>query len=359
MKLILRDYLASLNERPELKNLLEDLLPYMGYRIERPDFRGVVQHGVDIIATKSCSNGQRELFLFVLKQGDITNSNFDTKPQDLRPTLNNIIDVPYKDVTKKDFKKISRKTVVVVQNGFLHSNLQDRLNGIVRQFKRKKYDFDRWELPKLTDNVADYLLTDRVFDKKIQSDLRLTLSFLEDQDYDLRHFKRIFDKSLAELIRNNSKGFERFIYQVRLILLVLSAHSEKNNLSLKHLENACEYTLLKTYHWLHRQRKSKEKKWIDLFVKLWHLYCEIEIKITRKIKRLVEVEEGLAFSGSQESVEYPLRAFDLIGRLGYQILFWSQFYRQDTNPEVKSILQELYITLRNTVRNLSAIDLRT
>src|ERR1043165_7505119 len=91
MKLLVRNYLASLREREELDAILPDLLSELGYtEYSRPQ-RGTAQAGVDIVAIGD-DEGERKVFLFSVKQGDLTRQSWDGTPQALRSSLNEILD---------------------------------------------------------------------------------------------------------------------------------------------------------------------------------------------------------------------------------------------------------------------------
>jgi len=94
MKLILRDYLASLRERNELEVILPDLLSQLGLNVFSRPSRGTRQDGVDVGAVGSLDGDLEEVYLFSIKAGDLTRENWDGAAiQSLRPSLNEIIDV--------------------------------------------------------------------------------------------------------------------------------------------------------------------------------------------------------------------------------------------------------------------------
>src|SRR3546814_18131658 len=94
MKLVFRQYLASLRERRELDAVLPDLLSELGYTvISRPSI-GTRQYGVDVAALgPPDTGGKRKLYLFSLKQGDLTRADWDGTPPALRSSSNDIMDV--------------------------------------------------------------------------------------------------------------------------------------------------------------------------------------------------------------------------------------------------------------------------
>ena len=95
MKLVIRQYLASLKERGELDALLPDLLSQMGLEVFLKPGIGSRQYGVDVGAVGKLSQDTEEkVFLFSVKSGDLGRKDWDGgNPQDLRPSINEIIDV--------------------------------------------------------------------------------------------------------------------------------------------------------------------------------------------------------------------------------------------------------------------------
>lgn len=113
MRLIVREYLSMLRESGELDALLPDLLLSMDIQpIYKPQ-RGVRQYGVDQSAVGVDPEDQREkLFLFVIKQKDIDRNNWDTGPQAVRPSLNEIIDIYLRTMLDERFRNLPKKIIV-------------------------------------------------------------------------------------------------------------------------------------------------------------------------------------------------------------------------------------------------------
>lgn len=93
MKLIVKQYLASLRERNELDAIIPDLLSQLGLNVFSRPGRGTRQDGVDVAAVGSLDGGQEKIYLLSIKQGDLTRSSWDGDAvQSLRPSLNEILD---------------------------------------------------------------------------------------------------------------------------------------------------------------------------------------------------------------------------------------------------------------------------
>src|SRR5262245_19828110 len=92
MKRLIRDYIGSFKERQELDAMLHDLLSELGFNVYSRPGRGTAQRGVDIAAIGKDEDGQRKVFLFSVKQGDLTRQEWSGTPQALRPSLEEMLD---------------------------------------------------------------------------------------------------------------------------------------------------------------------------------------------------------------------------------------------------------------------------
>lgn len=88
MKLILKEYLASLRERGDLdKSVLPNLLAEIGLNVLNTPMIGTRQNGVDIAAVGKVQgeDTERFLYLFCIKAGNVTRSDWEGNPQSVRP----------------------------------------------------------------------------------------------------------------------------------------------------------------------------------------------------------------------------------------------------------------------------------
>jgi len=94
MKLIIKEYLASLKERDELDVILPDLLSQMGLHVFSKPSIGTRQYGVDIAAYGSIDKGPETVYLFSVKGGDLGRTDWNSgSVQDLQPSLDDILTV--------------------------------------------------------------------------------------------------------------------------------------------------------------------------------------------------------------------------------------------------------------------------
>jgi hypothetical protein len=91
MKLLLSDYVGSLKERGELDAILPDLLSELGFHVISRPAIGAVQRGVDIAAVRRDQDGERKLFLFSVKAGDLTRAEWDAGVRATRARASRLI----------------------------------------------------------------------------------------------------------------------------------------------------------------------------------------------------------------------------------------------------------------------------
>ena len=87
VQLVLTHYLAGLRERDELDALLPELLKAMGHSVQSRPQIGVSQAGVDVLSVKHDEDTEPEVFLFVIKFGDIGRNDFYGGVQAVDPSI--------------------------------------------------------------------------------------------------------------------------------------------------------------------------------------------------------------------------------------------------------------------------------
>ena len=149
MRLIIKDFLSQLKEKDELDFLLCDLLLQMGYTTKSKPQTGNRQYGVDIRADK-----RNEILLCVIKQGNLTRSNWDSDPNAVRPSINEIHDCYITQFSDEDKNK--KLHIAVISNGIIEESVNTNWTGFVNS--QTNWDgieviIDFWGIDKLTELV--------------------------------------------------------------------------------------------------------------------------------------------------------------------------------------------------------------
>jgi hypothetical protein len=310
-------------------------------------FRGEVEHGVDIAAVREESNDV-VLYLIQIKAGNIDKTLWDSGPNAIRPTLNNLLDVPFKDLTQVRLRE-AKKQAVLAHNGTLRENIRSRFNGYVKDVFKPRMDFDRWDLDRLADWFYEHLLNERLLPPKYQRQFKRTLVFLDVPDYDLGDFKGLLREVLPDIkYLRKSKRIRVFGF-VRLMLAMIRQRCQEPALDdLSPAVTAYEQALLSTWGWMYR-KCFFGKAVLDEFAQTYLQYIDLLIKWSNKIAPAVSCPEGLAFGGTSERIEYPMRTFRVIGNLGF--LATALAYLPDSDLKIRHLTRTIELLHRAILHN--------
>jgi len=343
MLFLVQDYLASLKEREELDAILPDLLRAMGFQIVKLAFRGEVEHGVDI-ATIGQEDGETVLYLIQVKAGNINATMWDSGPNAIRPTLSNLLDVPFEDLTQPRLQQ-ARRQAILAHNGHLRENIRERFNGYIENTFMPRMAFARWDLDKLAVLFQEHLLNERILPKEHQRLLKRTLVFLDVPDYDLSDFKQLVREFLPDVTRLRKPKRSRVFGFIRLVLAMVRAECQDLN-NLSSVLVAYEYALLSIWGWM-RQHGFFQRPVIEEFAYTYSQYLQLLLEWAEKVAPALCIPAGLAFGGTRELVEYPMRTFEVIGNLG--LLATALTYLPDSEFKHQH-LQRAIGLLANTIR---------
>jgi len=315
VKLIISQYLRSLKERDEFDALLPDLLLAMGYvPVSRPQ-TGVRQFGVDLAVVGEGSDGANELVLLVIKQGDIGRNNWDSGPQAVRPSLNEVFDVYLRSHVDKAHESY-RKKVVLATTGELKQDTQPNWDGYVHDHADKA-DFEFWGADKVATLIEKHLLNENIFKEADRKDLRKALALAGEVDYDQKDLHRLFLRQLGLTQRgelaDQKVRVKDLIKGVRITSLAaqIFARWSEDEGNLKQSLITSERALLWIWHriQLHNKRKTKL---IQEFAPVFRGYCRIADEYFKKIQGHLYVKDGLA-GYSRENASFALNVFEQIG----------------------------------------------
>lgn len=94
MKLVIKEYLSLLKESKELDDLIPELLLSMNHKTISKAQVGTRQYGVDVTSIGKDADGIEKVFLFTIKEGNLSRADWDGgSNQAVRPSLDEILDV--------------------------------------------------------------------------------------------------------------------------------------------------------------------------------------------------------------------------------------------------------------------------
>ena len=217
MKLILKEYLASLRERDELDAILPDLLSQLGFTVLSKPQRGTRQYGVDVAAVGALNGGPKKLYLFSIKSGDLTRAEWSAgPPQNLHPSLDEIQDCYLPSRVPTRYRNLD-VVICVCIGGIIREEVQSNVTGYMDRATGEGITFEVWNGDVLADHILNAFLREELLPKNVQSYLRKAVALIEEPDSAIRHM----DQLMNALLENAGTIRTRKITALRQIFIAL------------------------------------------------------------------------------------------------------------------------------------------
>jgi len=335
MKLLFRSYLASLREREELDAILPDLLSELGYTVYSRPQRGTAQAGVDIAAVGD-DDGERKVFLFSVKQGDLTRQSWnDGTPQGLHPSLDEILDnyIPHRIPKRYQELKV---VICMVFGGDVQEQVRSTVNGYIKRNSTDKISFDEWNGDKLAGLLLQGILREEIMPKALRSHFQKAVALVDEPEIAYQHFARL----VYELCKgaNDDKARVRVARQLYIALWVLFVWArDVENVEAPY--RASELVLLNTWNLLRPYVGRKSNATSKAIIAVLHYAVQLYIAIAselleRKILPHVRTRDGISMAvRAGSSVDVNLKLFDVLGRISLTGLWVQWLIKQD--PDAK------------------------
>ena len=317
MKLIFMQYLASLKERGELDVIMPDLLSEIGWTvISRPGV-GTKQYGVDVAAV-GINGIEKKLFLLSIKPGNLTRSDWNSRDQSLRQSLDQIQDAYIPNHIPKRYRNLP-VVIVICIGGEVRENVAEDVKGYTDQRQCNGISFDVWN----GDNLADLLLSGILRENALPSNwrpiFRKAVALVDEPDASFSHF-RVFVNSVADACKNTRKARLTAIRQIYLGLWTLFIWArDTENTESAYL--SCEYAVLVGWDLVKEHIEGKSKRPRPLLESFHRLIGLYEVVTADYISSYIEprstILHGLSAAiPSQAYLDVNLRMFDILGRVG-------------------------------------------
>jgi hypothetical protein len=342
MKLIFRNYLESLREREELDAILPDLLSELGFVVYSRPQRGTAQAGVDIAAVGKDDDGERKIFLFSVKQGDLTRQSWDGTPQALRPSLNEILDayIPTKIPKRYEGLKI---VICLVFGGDMQEQVRSTVTGYIERNSTKKISFDEWNGDRLASLLLQGILREEIMPKTLRSHFQKAVALVDEPDIAHQHFERL----AQELIKaaNDDKTRVRTARQLYIALWVLFVWAR----DIQNVEapyRASELVLLSTWNLLRPYIGKKSSSPGKAITAVLHDTIRLHLAIAselleRKILPHVGKRDGISMAvRTRSAVDVNLKLFDVLGRIALTGLWAHWLIERDPDLARRSAAQD-------------------
>ena len=261
----------------------------MGYNINSIPKTGNRQYGVDIQA-----NNDNELLLFVVKQGNITRTLWDSNPNSVRQSLNEILDVYLNTLTLSEKEKSIK--IITITNGYMDETVKPNWSGFInsnKNYSNLNLDFDFWGIDNIVSLTEKFLLDEHLFDSGMHSNMRKALYFIEEADYKNTHFEKIIDNyinNLLEIYRktnSTNQTNDKFIKKCISALFLATQMIAKYAGSLKRFKTAIqvyEYLLIRYWRFILITKTWENEMLIDWLIRFCKKYEEWNINYFKCLK---------------------------------------------------------------------------
>lgn len=266
IELILEDYLASLKEKDELDILLSDLLKLDGYTVKNLPKTGERQYGVDLLAEKG-----EEIYLYVIKQGDLTRQTWDGDKNSVRQSFSEIVDV-YLNTMLDSIYQNRQKNIVFVTNGIIQDAVRPNWEGYKKSNSTEDINISSILLPDLVNLVLQEGFNETLFSKSKRSELRKCLYYLDESDYKLDFFESIVSKYFKELEEVTTEKKKNKIFTSLQMVLSLVTHTANEKKRYRISIQFTEYVLISMWSYIQKNNlfeKTNEILWLNKFIKLY------------------------------------------------------------------------------------------
>lgn len=343
MKLVFREYLASLRERRELDVVLPDLLSELGFNvISRPSV-GTRQYGVDVAAVGSdtdLQNGvsEEKLFLFSIKQGDLTRNDWDGTTQALRGSINEITDF-YIPVRIAEQYKHMKVVICLCFGGEIHEAIQDIVTQYIKLKTNERVSFQIWNGDFLAGKLTQGVLQQRLVDERLRSSFQKSVAMIDEPDISYKHFCNLAEGLLGgEHLKPQSRLTSMRQIYICLWVLFVWARAAGN---LEAPYRASERVILLAWEHIKEHIDAKQQKKVademgGTFAALVDLHFQIwDELLGKKVLPYVQVRHGISAAvNTSTSIDISLKLFETLGRIAQRGLWllW-QISEDDAVPE--------------------------
>ncbi|MGV1785853.1 MULTISPECIES: hypothetical protein [Agrobacterium] len=317
MKLMLKQYLASLNERDELDVVLPDILSELGFNVISRPKRGTTQYGVDVAAIgPHPTTGENALYLLSIKAGNLGRSHWEDGSQALRVSLDQILEVYIPTHVAARHKDLP--IVIALCFG---GDIQEEVRLRVQKYMDKnmvagKVEFIEWNGDKIAEMMVSGLLREKMFPKEMQASFRKALAFVDEPSVCVAHFSQL----LWQLFDDLPKNHETLMRKARQIYIaawnVFVWARDAQNLEAAYRTSELAALWMWDLGRRHVADSAKGREVGRVMMRCVHLHQMIaEQYILLHVDAYSEVENGLAIAvQSRAPIDVNLRVFEVLGR---------------------------------------------
>lgn len=347
MKIILKEYLASLKERGDLdKSVLPNLLSAIGLRVLNTPMIGTRQNGVDIAAVGKIQgeDEQRYLYLFCIKAGNVSRSDWSTGIQAVRPELDEIRDVYLRSNIAREHINLPIK-ICLCFGGELEETALMNWAGYTDQNTTDKISYEEWNGDRLAELMMRCLLARELLDDEPRRNFQKAVAMVNEPNACYEYVRAFLDGLLIEEYSSEKEQLLRLRQSYICLHAVIAWAVEACNLESTY--KVSELGMLFCWNSIRKnQLKEKpnkhDKALMFIFDQFLKLYLTTSGKYFEKTAYAhCDNQHALSIAvQSRESIDVNLAMFELLGRLAIRGIWIITLYKRlpDAGSEFLSYL---------------------
>lgn len=350
MKIILKEYLASLRERGDLdKSVLPNLLAEIGLRVLNTPMIGTRQNGVDIAAVGRIKgeDEQRYLYLFCIKAGNITRRDWDDGVQAVRPELNEIRDVYLRTNVAAEYAGLPVR-IVLCCGGELDETVLMNWSGYSTQNETDKIKYQEWNGDRLAELMLRSLLARELLEEAPRRSFQKAVAMVNEPTACYQYSHSFLHDLLSEDGLPESTQLLRLRQAYICLNAVITWAIEADNLEC--IYTVSELGVLLCWNIVRasppKRRPTKHDQalavLLDQFIKL-HLACSERYLAKTAFAHSRQLHALSTSVRSREAVDVNLALFELLGRLAIHGC-WTALLAQTLAKKDPSLAKSLRVS---------------
>jgi hypothetical protein len=317
MNLILKEYLSQLKESNELDKLIPDLLLAMGIKTLTRTQIGPRQYGVDLAAVGiDPQTNLKTLFLFTIKQGDITRNIWNETNVGVKDSLDEIRDVYINNNIPPLHKTLPIK-IIISTGGSMEQTVEQNWVGYQKNNITSNLSYDFWGSDELAPLISSHLMSEHLLPLELRSLFRKSLALIGDSDYDCSDFyelsrKLIIEPDFGDLTKaSNRKKVVKAINTLNLCANIVFYWAQSEN-NLKQAMKCAERAALYSWHIVRQSQLVTKPTIISAYTEIHLTLSKVQQAYFAKLRAHTQVESGLC-GYSRFSVLEGLNVFEQLG----------------------------------------------
>lgn len=325
LRLLLEDFLGLMREEGELDAFLPLLMSAMGHEVVYRAQKGTRQYGVDLTSIGPDSDGETKLFLWLVKCGDINRADWDSGPQSIRQSINDVGDVYLRSHLAPQHKVLKKK-LLIVTNGDFNASLNETIAAFLEGWcETKEIQAEQVNGSALASWTEQFLLDEYILPSSNRALLRRMLANAASPDLCISVGRSLIDEMVkvaiapAKTAGARTKRLLTGLRGIRTALSVLQiwAQEEQNLLAPYRL---AEYAVLAVWAGLHQDLLNGDLTVTRELSALLAQLMSIADVYHRRIEPYYAVQDAFAHA-LPDSLLVSKTVFDELGRLGQQGCF--------------------------------------